>query len=205
MGPLDWFKISFRPTIAMAYVVLDIETVPLDKKEYLKRDEEERKKLLNPIDSRIVAIGIKRQGEEPIVLAGSDEAEMLEAFWKEIAKSKAAALKIVGFNVKDFDIPFLVTRSFVNNVEIVPFMLKDILDLREKLSAYKYGNVRGKLKEFADFLSIEKHEMDGSMVAEEYWAGNTKKIEAYLKKDLEITEAVYHRIVRLKIDKIDRW
>ncbi len=190
----------------MSYIVVDIETIPIDRKGYEGRGEEaERKKLLNPIDSKIIAIGLKKKDGEPVVFMGSDEAELLSQFWNEISKSKSLSTKIVGFNIKDFDLPFLVTRSFVNNVGITPFILKEVLDLREKLSAYKFGNVRGKLKEFGGFLSIGKMDMDGGDVAKEYWEGNHKKIEAYLKKDLEITEAVYQRIVRLRIDKIERW
>ncbi len=190
----------------MAYIIIDIETVPLDRKEYEKREvHAEKIKLLNPIDSKIIAIGLKKKDSEPIVLMGNDEPGLLAEFWKEIGKSKTLSTKLVGFNIKDFDIPFLVTRSFINNVEIVPFFLKEIIDIREKLSAYKFGNIRGKLKEFADFLSIDKADMDGAMVAEEYWKGNTARLAEYLRKDLEITEAVYQRLVRLKIDKIERW
>lgn len=190
----------------MTYIIVDIETVPMDRQEYAKRDSHaEKVKLLNPIDSKIIAIGLKKKDIEPVVIMGNDEPSLLADFWKEIGKSKSPSTKLVGFNIKDFDIPFLVTRSFVNNVEIVPFVLKEIVDIREKLSAYKFGNVRGKLKEFADFLSIDKADMEGDKVAEEYWAGNTARIAKYLRKDLEITEAVYQRIMRLKIDKIERW
>ncbi|VVB99725.1 putative 3'-5' exonuclease related to the exonuclease domain of PolB [uncultured archaeon] len=189
----------------MAYIVVDVETVPLDREEHLKRAEDERKKLLNPIDSKIIAIGVKTQNAEPVVFMGEDEANLLSSFWQELAKHKSASAKIIGFNIKEFDLPFLVTRSFLNNVEIVPFVIKEIVDIREKLSAYKFGNVRGKLKEFAALLEIETLGMEGSKVAEEYWKGNTKKIRDYLAKDLEITETIYQRIVRLKIDKIERW
>lgn len=190
----------------MPYIIIDIETIPLDRKEYESRTEDgERKKLLNPIDSRIVAIGMKKEGEEAKTFMDGDEAQILQKFWAEIAKAKGPSLRIVGFNVKEFDVPFLVTRSFINNVEIVPFLLKEIIDIREKLSAYKYGNVRGKLKEFAGFINIEKADMDGGDVAPQYWSGNMKKIETYLRKDLEITEALYQRIMRLKIDRIERW
>ena len=190
----------------MDYIVVDIETVPIDREMHGKQTEEERKKFLNPIDSRIVAIGMKRHAKEPIVLIGGDEAELLSGFWKEIAKNKGTPTKIVGFNIKEFDIPFIVTRSFIKNVEIVPFLLKEIMEIREKLAAYKYGQTRGKLKEYAELLNIETiGGMDGSHVAELYWKGETKKIEDYLKKDLEITEALYQRLMRLKIDKIERW
>ena len=191
----------------MAYFVLDIETVPVDKGAYLDAEnDQERKKLLNPIDSRIIAIGLKKGNGKALLFHGENEKEMLQKFWLELKGfRKGGSDKIIGFNIKEFDLPFLVTRSFILEVEIVPFVLKDVVDLREKVSAYKYGKVRGKLKEYADFLGIEKMDIEGEDVAEEYWAGNIKKILEYLEKDLEITEAMYERIVRLKIDLIDRW
>ena len=191
----------------MAYFELDIETVPVDKGAYLDAEnDQERKKLLNPIDSRIIAIGLKKSGQKALLLQGENEREMLQKFWLELKGfRKGGSDKLIGFNIKEFDLPFLVTRSFILEVEIVPFVLKDVVDLREKVSAYKYGKTRGRLKEYADFMNIEKTGMEGEDVAEEYWAGNIKKILEYLEKDLEITEAMYERIVRLKIDLIDRW
>ncbi len=188
----------------MSYIVVDVETVPIDISEYEKRSEEERKKLLNPIDSKIIAIGIKAKEENPQIFYGQ-EREMLEGFWKSINKHKQKNTKIIGFNIKDFDLPFLVTRSFINGVEIEPFILKEIIDMREKLSAYKWGNVRGKLKEFAKILSIPVLGIEGDKVNELYLNNEHEKIKEYLVKDLEITEMLYERMVKLKIDKIEKW
>ena len=191
----------------MDYIIVDTETIPCDKEQYLGvENETERKKLLNPIDSKVAAIGLKH-GAKTTILMDESEKAMLEAFWQEISAFKKLHrnFKIVGFNLKNFDLPFLVTRSFVNNVAIEPFTLKETIDLREKLSAYKYGNVRGTLKEFAAFLGFHDYEMDGSMVAEEFWAGNHAKIKTYLEHDLIVTEKIYQRAKELKITEIDRW
>ena len=188
---------------------MDIETVPLDKGGYLAKPEADRKKLLNPIDSRIIAIGVKVSGGKAEIFHSGSEKEMLSSFWAEVegfVKKGPLGNKIVGFNIKSFDLPFLVTRSFINDVAIVPFVVKDVVDLRDQLSAFKYGHTRGKLKEYAELMGIPLVEgIDGERVAEEYYAGNIKKILKYLEKDIEITEAVHERIVKLKIDKIARW
>lgn len=133
---------------------------------------------------------------------------MLEDFWAELATFRKGdpSNKLVGFNVKDFDLPFLVTRSFINNAQIIPFLLKDILDLRENISAFKFGHVRGKLKEFAVLLGIEILDgLDGEKIAELCWSGDDKKLIEYLKKDLEITESIHQRMKSLRIDEIQRW
>jgi len=193
----------------MDYIVVDIETCPIDKNGYLSVGVSERKKLLNPIDSKIIAIGIKRRGNDPIVFHSKDEKQMLGDFWLELSAFRKGDFsnKIVGFNIKGFDLPFLVTRSFMHEVTIAPFVLKDVIDLRESLSAFKYGKLRGKLKDFAQYIkNLEVlDDIDGEKVAEEYWAGNIDKILEYLKKDLEITEAIYNRVVKLRINEIQRW
>lgn len=192
----------------MAHFYFDIETCPVNREDYSSRDEDGRKKLLNPIDSRIVAIGLKVSGREAIILQDGDEKKMLDGFWSQLAgfKKGSAANKLVGFNVKDFDLPFLVTRSFILGSTIVPFLLKDVLDLRESISAFTYRHTRGKLKEFAELIGIEIIEgFEGKDVAETYWAGDNEKIAQYLRKDLEITEAMAERMVKLRITEIQKW
>ena len=192
----------------MSFLFLDVESVPINKDDYLKRSEEERLKLLNPIDSKIIAVGVKVNKEKALTFMDESEKVILEGFWgrvKEFKKSHPAG-KLVGFNVKSFDLPFLVTRSLVCNVRIIPFNLRDVVDLRELVSAYRFGATRGKLKEFAKFLGLDVIEgMDGGLVAIEYWNNNLDKIRVYLEKDLEITEALHKRIVELDIDKIAKW
>lgn len=190
----------------MNYLVLDIETCPLSFDGYFEKSEDERKKLLNPIDSRIVAIGL-REGEKTEILLSEDEAGIVALFWvrlKQFKKSHPSG-RIVGFNIKEFDLPFLVTRSFMHDVEIQPFTLKEIIDLREKLAAYKYGHTRGKLKEYGTAMGIASDEPDGSWIAEACFKGEFEKIKTYLEKDLEITHAVLARLIRTRIVEIERW
>lgn len=193
----------------MDYFYVDIETVPLDKEKYLGLEEDERKKLLNPIDSRIVAIGVKKNTLVESILMGEDEKALLREFWSLLerkASSNMQPYRIVGFNIKDFDLPFLVTRSFLNGVPIVPFLLKDVVDIREYLSVFKFGHIRGKLKEYAALLGIPTLEdIDGSQVAERYWNGEAEKIQTYLRKDLEITQKMHARMIELRISEIGRW
>ncbi len=188
----------------MEYVILDTETCPVKLEKYLELNETDRKKLLNPIDSRLVAIGL-RYNAKTVIIQDKNEKIMLEEFWNELKTARKNKSKIVGFNIKDFDLPFLVTRSFINNVKIESFIIKDVIDLREKVSAFRYGQTRGKLKEFGEFMGIELHEMDGSKVAEECIKGNFEKLKEYLKKDLEITEQMLKRIVETRIIEIERW
>lgn len=193
----------------MDYFYVDIETCPIDKTGYqaLQTDDEKTKKL-NPIDSRIVAIGLKQYGKDSLIIFDDDEKKMLEDFWDELVTLRQGdpSNKLVGFNIKNFDIPFLVCRSFIHDVVISPFLLKDIFDIKESINAFRYGKTRGKMKELAKLIGLEIYDdMDGSKVSEEYWNRNFDKIKGYLKKDLEITEELHKRCIKLKINEIARW
>jgi uncharacterized protein YprB with RNaseH-like and TPR domain len=187
------------------YFIVDIETAPLDPISYEKLDEESKLKLLNPIDSKIIAIGIRHDNKNLIFMG--EEKSILENFWKawyEI-RTDNPLTKVIGFNITDFDMPFITARSFINNVKIIPFTLKYILDLRDKISAYKSGKVRGKLKEFAALMNLEIKEVDGKDMARLYSEKKYETIKDYLINDLIITERIYERAKETNIIKIERW
>ncbi len=188
------------------YFILDIETCPFDLDRCKELDEEDRKKLLNPIDSKIIAIGIKYE-EESIIIKDKEEKEILEGFWdkwKEIKKIRSD-VRIVGFNIKNFDLPFLVSKSFIHNVVIVPFLVKDVIDLREKINVYKIGPSRGTLKEYGELITGLRMDIDGKDIIQLCIDENYEKIIEYLKNDLEITDKMYKRMKETKILYIDRW
>ncbi len=189
----------------MNHIILDIETAPLDFEKYGSLSDDDKLKLLNPIDSRIVAIGFYCDGLSNIFI-DADERVLLQSFWEKFndARTKSPGCIIVGFNIISFDIPFITARSFVNNVQITPFRIKHVIDLREKISAYRPGRVRGTLKDFAGFAGISSDE-NGSMVSGWWKNGEYEKIKVYLQKDLVMTEAVYARAKNLRILEIEKW
>ncbi len=190
----------------MDYFVIDIETAPLNQEAYEAATEDDRKKnFLNPIASKIVSIGMRYDDKNKVFLSFNDEKSILEDFWSEWSDVRRGSfIPVVGFNICDFDLPMLVGRSFVNNVVISPFLLNDIIDLRQKLTAYN-NYMRGKLKEYANLIGLEVIGEDGSQVAN--WVKNNMqiKVRQYLERDLEITDAVFKRAEDLNILKIKRW
>ncbi|MDD3976215.1 MAG: hypothetical protein PHN22_03590 [Candidatus ainarchaeum sp.] len=189
-------------------IIIDIETCPINLDGYFEKEEDEKLKLLNPIDSKIVAIGLRFQ-EKNYVFSEKlgSESKILELFWQKLKeiKTENKAIPIIGFNIISFDISFLTTRSLLNNVKIYPFSLSEILDLRDKIHAYKYGKTRGKLKEIALILGQEILDVDGSDVS--FFCKNKQfdLLEKYLEKDLEITDFLYKKIVDLDIIKIKKY
>lgn len=188
------------------HFVVDVETCPINLEGYFDMNEKEQKELLNPIDSRIVAIGVRKDGNNTIIM-NDDEKLMLADFWKmwREFKNENRLVKIVGFNIANFDLPFLVMRSFINNVAIQPFILKEVIELRDKINAYKMGRRRGRLKEFAQIMGFEIMDVNGGDVARLWSERKLDVISEYLKKDLEFTDAMYDRALKTRIIEIERW
>lgn len=188
------------------YFVLDIETCPINTDEYFALKEEERLKKLNPIDSKIIAIGM-RYNNENLILQSDNEKQMLIDFWKKWLelKNQNPKLSVVGFNISNFDMSFLTTRSFIHNVKIVPFVVKEIIDIKERISAFRTGHTRGRLKEFAKIIGLECQNYEGDKIPEMCKLGNFEEIKKYLEKDLEITDALYKRLIETNIIDIARW
>ena len=188
------------------YFVVDIETCPINLRNYNDRTEEEKLKLLNPIDSKIIAIGVRHNNTDKIFL-DEDEKKILQEFWSEwksIKKDNPYA-SAVGFNITNFDMPVLTARSLINNIQIYPFTLKSIIDLRDKINAYRYGPTRGKLKEYAKIINIPTEDIDGSDIAQLCINKNYKLLEKYLATDLKITDELYKRVRDTRILEINKW
>jgi len=188
------------------YIIIDIETCPVDLEAAKALSEDERLKLINPIDSKIIAIGL-RHADKNQVFIGQNEKKILEEFWEEFAViRKGGFIPIVGFNIKQFDLPCLTTRSFINGVIIPRLNLKnDIVDLKGLISAFRWGHTRGKLKEFAQLIGLETSSFNGSNVAKLWDERKIDELKSYLCKDLEITDGLYKRAEETNILNIRRW
>jgi len=195
----------------MNYMYVDIETCPISLEGYEEKSEEDKLKLINPIDSKVVAIGIKETNKESIILMTENKEEsMLLDFWKRLSifkkENPGTNGIVVGFNIKSFDMSFLVSRSFINKVAIYPFSLKEIMDLREYLTCFRYGKSRGTLKDFGKAIGVKTIEgTDGSDIATLCLTKDYNKISTYLLKDLELTEEVHKVVINLGIDKIRQY
>lgn len=187
------------------YLVVDIETVPLALDEYFEEDESDRKNYLNPIDSKVIAAGIRNNGSNE-VYSGENESRILTEFWEEWSAIRRGDrdIKVVGFNISDFDMPILTSRSFQNDVTISEFLLKDIIDLQERLSAFKW-RPRGTLQEYAEAIGTTPETGGGENVAYWYRDDELDNIIAHLEEDLEITDEVFQKARELNITKIDKW
>ena len=101
---------------------------------------------------------------------------------------------LIGFNIFNFDLPFLIRRSWKHRVP-VPFGLRrgrywceQLVDLRD---AWQLGDrqAKGSLDSIARHLGVGAKNGEGKAFAE-LWQSDRPKAEAYLRNDVELTAKV---------------
>lgn len=131
-----------------------------------------------------------------------NEKEIIEEFIKIIWDHV-----LCGFNVKNFDIPFIIKRAMALGIKI-PYSLKyywkkpwevsNVLDLYE---VYKsIWSTSADLNTVSQHLGIESSKwgwIDGSLVQEFYDQWRTEEIIKYCEEDVRCTMDVYRRFVEL--------
>jgi len=164
------------------------------------------KAALDPLTGRVVAIGVMvfdARGEEgPLfgqkapsyIIGHDDEARSLREFWAAVRGEMGRLHPVVGFNICNFDLPFLIRRSWKHRVT-VPFGIRrgrywgdQVIDLRD---CWQCGDrqARGSLDTIARHLGVGAKNGDGKAFAE-LWQSDRKQAEAYLRNDLELTAKV---------------
>lgn len=118
------------------------------------------------------------------------EADLVNHFWTLAISAK----RVCGFNVLNFDLPVMFTRSII--LDISPtrsFDLKpwgnDVIDLMAK--RWPKGPSTG-LKKLAKMLGIPvpAGDVDGSQT-EELWRKDSVKLGEYVRSDVAITQALH--------------
>jgi len=135
-----------------------------------------------------------KSGEENINYKGLPEKEMLESFWK-VAN---AADKLITFNGRNFDIPFLMLRSSILKVNVLKNLMgyrygDEHIDLLEQFTFYGVTR-KFNLDFYCHAFGIESpktSEVSGMEVKNLYEAGRIKDIAIYCSRDIYATYQLY--------------
>jgi hypothetical protein len=166
---------------------------------------------LDPLTGRVLAIGAllvtpcfnQRDNElnrepgdqrELLIIGHDDEAQTLREFWALVRGEMGRLNPLVGFNIFNFDLPFLIRRSWKLKVP-VPFGLRrgrywddQLTDLRD---CWQLGDrqAKGSLDSIAKHLGVGTKNGDGKAFAE-LWQSDRQSAEAYLRNDVKLTAKV---------------
>lgn len=148
---------------------------------------------LDALSGRVLAIGYRIEHQHPVVLHVSNEKDILVAFW-HMLDSFERKPQMIGFNVKPFDLPFLIKRSWKHRVT-VPYWIRSgrywndlIVDLRE---VWQLGDSRahGSLASICRHLGLGEKAGNGAHFHELF---NTDREAAinYCLRDVQLTQQV---------------
>jgi hypothetical protein len=151
---------------------------------------------LDPLTGQVLAIGMlyADSGEAVVIEPGDDEAGMLREFWGRCRGEQGRVHQLVGFNICQFDLPFLFRRSWKHRVP-VPFGYRrgrywsdQVVDLREIWQAGD-RQARGSLDSIARHLGVGQKNGNGQHFAQ-LWQEDPLAALQYLHNDLRLTYKV---------------
>ncbi len=122
---------------------------------------------------------------------GVDEKQMLSYFWKYADKAE----KLISFNGRNFDLPFIMIRSAINKIKPTKNYLKNRYDSSHHIDLLEQFTFYGLTKKFnLDFYchafgieSPKSKGITGMDVKELYRAGRMKDIAIYCGLDVKAT------------------
>lgn len=198
----------------MITLIIDTETAPLEgitppqfeapatyKKpeaiaEWLERKLESWRDTLalHAETGRVLAVGWLDDGTDSSGTIEGDEAGILRDAWAAISGADI----VVGHNLRGFDLPFLIRRSFIRGVTLPPGLFEGrylASRFRDTMDAWACGvrEDRISLDNLARALGVGAKTGNGAHFAETYATDREAALE-YLAHDLELTRLCAERM-----------
>lgn len=202
----------------MRKIFLDIETLPPDRETMEAPanletcdDKDFRKLALKAEKGRILTIGVIIEENGEVTHQGLfgrdrvtgmfhvDEARTLRCFWNLIGKVRENNDLLIGHNILDFDLPFLIKRSIINRVKppqisFRRYQKNPIYDTMWEWSLWAHRISLNDVAEAIGVNSSKTGDIDGSQIYDYYSAGRHEEIGLYCMRDVECTREVYYCI-----------
>jgi DNA polymerase elongation subunit (family B) len=201
-------------------VTIDIETLPIEEtafsqsQEANNKTEDRLKTALSGDFGRILCIGYsdERLGNRPSagVLGWNseterfslDEPQMLTDFWHLMRGFNPSRDRIVGHNIFDFDLRFILKRSRRYGIKpsvdlsFARYRNHPIYDLMCEWECWAFG-AKVSLDRLAQIFSLptsKTGEINGSRVFELFEQERYREIRDYCLRDVKLTRAIYQRM-----------
>ncbi len=200
-------------------ITIDIETLPTEEpfesKLFWETEEQYCKTACDANLGRILCIGYSEQDETGAVVRHGcfgyrtetkdfepDEQMILAEFWQYLRGFDINRDLIIGHNILDFDLPFIVQRSIIKNVRpSVDFYFgkyknAPIFDTMHVWDCWKWGG-KTSLKKLAFALGLENpktEDIDGSKIYDAFLEGRFEEIYKYCMRDVKTTRNAWRKM-----------
>lgn len=183
--------------------VFDIETAPLE-------GQTDDRAALHPLTGQVIAIGYRF--DTPMISSGPEDV-VLRTFWARFVSLRDNGGNLIGFNIAQFDVPFLVRRSWLVGVDVPDGVFADanndqlsgvFVDLYRrwkcgaKWSEESCGHVSQGLDSICRAMGIGgKHDgLKGNSFASLWFGSEADREQAilYLQRELEMTAALSRKM-----------
>lgn len=154
-----------------------------------------RNAALDALSGQVLCIGYRLERDEPAILSSDadGEAAMLRQWW-ELLNTWERQPRLIGFNIKAFDLPFLIKRSWKHRIT-PPYWIRHgrywndlVVDLRE---VWQLGDNRahGSLGAISRHLGLGEKTGNGADFAN-LWKTNRQAAIDYCLQDVKLTQQV---------------
>lgn len=191
------------------YRLVDLSSMTFDIEVYNKRG------FPDPNHDRIISIAYVYEGREEVI-SDDDEAELIQRFFNTIRAYDPDVL--VGYNMEEFDLPYLFRRAKLNNINIdrisrydLPVIAdKNIIPGRILFDVYNLVNLLSKfslldLDEYTlshvyyKLFDEKKIELDRDRIWE-IWEKDRDVVKNYNLSDAKATDRIYRRFLPLMLE-----
>jgi len=199
-GPLPASELVIPPFDPSAVKLGNIKNPDLIAEKIQKAEESHaadyiKNAALDAISGQVLCIGYRIEHDQPAVLcADADgEAAMLRQWWAALNDFQRQP-RIIGFNIKAFDLPFLIRRSWRHRLT-PPYWLRQgrywndlIVDLRE---VWQLGDSRahGSLAAISRHLGLGEKAGNGADFSN-LWQTDREAAINYCLRDVQLTQQV---------------
>ena len=174
--------------------------------------KQEDRAALDPLTGRVCAIGylypyaddhVDRVIIDGLTTTGVHDLEekyILERFWEKLTEVSFTFGHVIGHNIEEFDLKFMMKRSFIVGAKVSPtvtngrFFHRCIVDTMKIWCQYGFNECIS-LDKLSKILGAgEKPDYEAKQFAHDYLNGNREQAEAYLRNDLYMTHKCYERM-----------
>jgi hypothetical protein len=130
-----------------------------------------------------------------------DEARTLKAFWNFVCHFDLRNDLIIGHNILDFDLPFILKRSVIHQIRPrlpIPFRRFQRQPVFDTMWEWNCWRNRISLDELSGVLGVSSPKtggLDGSLIYDAWRAGRDQEIADYCLRDVECVREIYYRMI----------